>query len=95
MARDVLDDLLQRAIKAQKRRVKQAELEAEAAERVEKKRKIEELNAAFDAERFRFLAASLPQYAGLEVTSVRKLIDDEMERSIIKDFNQRRRGGSH
>lgn len=95
MPRDVLEDLLARAVKAQRRKQKQAELEAEALERVEKKRKIEELNSAFDSERFRFLASILPQYMGRDLSTVRRMVDDEIEKSIVREYNEKRKVEKH
>lgn len=95
MPRDVLEDLLARATKAQRRRQRQADLEAEAMERVQRKRKLEELTAAFDAERFRFLATTMLEFKGMDIAAVRKKVDDEMERSVIRDYNSKRKAGKH
>jgi hypothetical protein len=91
MPRDVLDDLLIRVRKATDRKKKQAQIEAEAKARVERKREIEELNAAFDAERFRFLVATLSEFKGMDIMAIRKRVDDAIEQSIIREANAQRR----
>lgn len=54
--RDALDDLLTEVRVQSRRELKQAALEAEAAARAEKRARFQALRAAFDAERFRWLA---------------------------------------
>lgn len=54
--RDELDDLMQEVRVKSRREEKQARLEAEAQERALKRARFQALRAAFDAERFRWLA---------------------------------------
>lgn len=91
MPRDPLQDLLHRAMSLARKKQKLAIVEEEAKARVEKKRKVEELSSTFDAERFRFLITTLPQFSGMDLTSIRKQIDDQIERSFIRDFNSQRK----
>lgn len=55
--RDELDDLMIECRVKAKREIVQEKLETEAAERAARKAKFEALHSAFDAERFRWLAA--------------------------------------
>lgn len=91
MPRDPLQDLLQRAIALAKKKQKLAVVAEEAKIRAEKKRRFEELSSTFDAERFRFLVTTLPQFSEMDIFTIRKLVDDEMEKGFIRDFNTQRK----
>lgn len=88
---DPLNALLRRAMSLQKQKQKQEILEKEASERVTKLQRLEEFASAFDAERFRFLVTSRPEFSGRELNSIRKQIDLEIEQSIIRDLSAAKR----
>lgn len=94
-----LDSLLKKAMRAANKKkhnmIVQARLESEAKIRVEKRQRFEELHAAFDAERFRFLISTLEQFKGLDISEARKSIDDAMERSLIREMKEYRKAHSN
>lgn len=90
-----LDKLLKKAMqvadKKKRTAVLQARLESEAKSRVEKRQRFEELHSAFDAERFRYLVSTLEEFKDLDISEVRKTIDDAMQRSIIREMKDYKR----
>lgn len=88
---DPLDRLLRKALKLAQKNRKQIELELEAAQRVQKLRRAEELASAFDAERFRFLMSYLEDYNHLEINQARKVIDTMIQQQEIREFNDKRK----